>query len=281
MPLLTGIIGAIIVPVVTGWVVGDASVLNTGARSRPSNSGTKLRIHAVSVRACVMAVCSRWWTSWGSNHRLVGRVVTRLAVLVVGIIMAVRCANTGLLGSVAIADVGRASVRRQCTGVMTQVGIVALPSQAEETTALATGSFGVVVVWTGSEFLLLVVVTDQCKFDQSGEEEEEAIDDSELDCPYSEIHGGLEYSHSNDGDRETGSLQSTGRAKTGKCSPATAVGVTDVAAGVSGSENGVDVAPARASTMPVGHSQVYEGADEADIEGYRDEGEKRMTSYKA
>jgi hypothetical protein len=143
---------------------------------------------------------------------------------------------------------------------MTRVGIVALPSQAEETTALATGSFGVVVVWTGSEFLLLVVVTDQCKFDQSGEEEEE---------------------DSNDGDRETGSLQSTGRAKTGKCSPATAVGVTDVAAGVSGSENGVDVAPARASTMPVGHSQVYEGADEADIEGYRDEGEKRMTSYKA
>jgi hypothetical protein len=199
---LPGIIGAVVVPVVTRRVLGDTSVLNTGTWSRAGyTAGGCVRVLiSIGIRRSGIGLgvvrVGRGWTGRRSNSLVTG--IGRLAVLVilVGTGCAMGSANPSLLRSVAIAHVGRSGVGGKGVCGIGHGGGVSLTAEAEETTALAAVSAGVVVSWTGAESLLLAVVADQSDFDKGREEEEQAGDGLAL---YTRRMVVLGYSHSNNG----------------------------------------------------------------------------------
>lgn len=114
---------------------------------------------------------------------LVGGVVGSVAVasflLVVRLVLS-RCDSGGIshVAGTSVVELVGVRVLGQVVGIVVDILVLAAEELAEDTAAAlgVAGAGGVVVLGTGAEALLLLVVAGEGPFDEDGEDEEETVE---------------------------------------------------------------------------------------------------------
>lgn len=137
-----------------------------------------------------MISIARVWVAGGSvlvRLTLVGSIVGSVTVasflLVVRLVLS-RCdgSSVGHVAVTGVVELVGMCVLRQVVGVVVDILVLATEELAEDATAAlgVARAGGVVVVRTGTEALFLLVVAGKGPFDENGEDEEEAVEVSNL-----------------------------------------------------------------------------------------------------